>query len=100
MIKWWRRWRARKRHEKQLALCRKNGHTLDRKGAIQSGRLVDGVAVPTNEPEEFAIFGCKCGYHEVNETTIKAPYTRSWEVGEELKRTASLGDGIQNAEKP
>lgn len=94
MIKWWRRWRAKKRHEKQLRECQEDGHFLVRAGEMQEARMVGGAPVPLDKKPEFEIFGCKCGYHEVNDAGTKAPYRRDYLDGERLKKTASIGHNI------
>lgn len=83
MIGMFSRWRARRRHERQLALCKQFGHSMTRSGELTPAKEVGGVSVPTG-PAEFWIFSCKCGYSEVNDVGLGS-YVRSYADGEKLK---------------
>lgn len=93
ILAWWRRRKARIKHEKQIQECREDGHFLVRSGELTPATMKGGAPVPTGKPD-FWLFSCKCGYSEVNDVGTVGPYRRTWDDGEHLKKTASIGYGI------
>ncbi len=88
MIKWIKKLIAVRKREAQLKICRKEGHFLQKSGEMSPHKMVGGVPVKIGPPD-FFIYGCACGYSEINDPG-KSSYFRPFEEGLKLIREASI----------
>lgn len=85
-MRWLDRLLSKRRHDKQIRACKKEGHFLVYKGGVVTPHtIVDGAPVPSG-PAAYWIYQCLCGYNEANDMNLK-PYRRSWAEAEAFKKS-------------
>ena len=85
MIGWIKSLIATNRRARLIKECQTNGHVLCKSGELSPAVMGPGGIPLANGSAEFWIYGCPCGYNEVD-VPLKKPYRRSWKDGEGFKK--------------